>query len=277
MTDPILTIAAASLPATRWLIAAWAMLTAAQWLASARHFAPGGLLAWHDLSRLPGPRWSRAAQRHMPAGLARLLFVAQALLAVMLAVTDTHAVMLPTLAALISIQGVLVILSGHLWVDGSDKIALIAMVGALLAAMGVAAEDAGLALAGLLLAGGQLTVSYFVAGASKISVPGWRDGSWLTAILATSTWGEPRFPACLRTGGFAFVASWSVILLEALFPLALLAPAPILAAAMAAMMVFHILTAILMGLNKFPWAFAAAYPALWGLGAVIRPSLGLPA
>lgn len=206
-----------------------------------------------------------------------VFFAVQLVLVLLLALIDNPGVTIATLATLIACHAVFAILAGHFWVDGSDKIGIIVMVGALLTAVGLATGDVWIALAGILLAGGQLTLSYFVAGVSKLCVSGWRNGQWLRAVMATGMWGDSRIAALLRVPGFALAASWAVMLLEALFPLALLAPEPVLLAAMAAMLAFHIATALFMGLNKFPWAFAAAYPAVFVLARLVRSALGIGA
>lgn len=72
----------------------------------------------------------------------------------------------------------------------------------------------------------------------------------------------------------ALLLTWGVILLAALFPLAFFAPPMILLGALAAMLIFHVATAVFMRLNAFPWAFAAAYPAVVLLSAALREAFG---
>lgn len=266
-----------SLSWARWLLAAWLALSLAQWLVIAGQFGVGGALPWARLASLAGPRWKGAIQRRLSANALRAFFIFQLFLVLLLAAIDVPGVTIFCLAALLACHAAFVILAGHFWVDGSDKMGIIVMAGTLLTAVGLAAQDAGVALAGILLAGGQLTLSYCIAGISKLFVPGWRSGAWLRSVMATNMWGDSRMAALLRVPGFATLASWTVILLEALFPLALLAPETVLLAAMVAMLVFHFATAFFMGLNKFPWAFAAAYPAVFLLGRLARSASGLGA
>lgn len=259
----------------RCLIGAWLLLALAQWLVAAREFASDGALPPARLARLSKRRWLAAARSRVSPPALRLLFGFQIASTIALLAFGDPGVTIACLALLIACQAGFVLLCGHFWVDGSDKIGLIVMAGTLLTAAGVVAEDPGLAMAGILLTGGQLVLSYLAAGISKLAASGWRSGETLTAIMATQAWGDKRVSALLRFPLLAWGASWAVILAEALFPLALLASAPWLIGAMAALFLFHLATAVFMGLNKFPWAFLAAYPAVFLLSRALRTALGL--
>jgi hypothetical protein len=70
------------------------------------------------------------------------------------------------------------------------------------------------------------------------------------------------FARLVAPGPAARACSWLVIGFESLFPLALLGGAPGALAWCVAAFGFHLTTAVAMGLNVFPWAFAAALPAV---------------
>ena len=274
MTGDLLGDAVETLTWTRVLLAFWLVLSLSQWLVIARQFAPDGLLPRGRMKRAPSQAATVGGHRLLSPGPMRGFFAVQLLLAIVLAVSDSGPVAIGCLVVLIACQAVFTVLTGHFWADGSDKIGIIVMAGTLLAFIGVAIGDPGVILAGILLTGGQLVISYFVAGVSKMFVPAWRDGTRLKAILSTRAWGSERLAGGLKVPGFAAAAAWAVILLEALFPLALLAPQAWLLLALGAMLAFHFATAFLMGLNKFPWAFAAAYPSVILLGRVVRSAVG---
>ena len=63
---------------------------------------------------------------------------------------------------------------------------------------------------------------------------------------------HPRLSSCL---------TWGVIAFEGAFPLALLA-GPACWGFLAAGLLFHLANAALVGFNRFPWAWAATYPAI---------------
>lgn len=273
MTDTVLGDAAAALGAMRWLIAAWMTLAVLQWLASAGLFGPDGLMPWAALAGQRGrPRLGRV-RRLLSVALLRTILIVQLIAAVALAASGSLDLTIACLVVLIAGHAALIVLSGEFWADGAVKMGMIAMAGALLVAVAVRTQQPAIALAGVIVAGGQLTLSYAVAGWSKLAVAVWRDGSELQRVMAGDIWGHPVAARMIRHRPFAITASWGVMLVEALFPLALLAPIPWLAAALGAMLVFHVATAVVMRLNLFPWAFVATYPAVVVLGRAVHGAL----
>lgn len=273
MTAQLLADATAALPAMRLLIAAWMLLGVAQWLTSAGVFAPDGLMPWSALAAQRGRPWIGRFRRRMSVGVLRTILMIQLLAAVALAVSGSVDATIVCLSVLIVSHAGLIALSGEFWADGAAKMGMIAMTGALIVAIGARAHDPAIAFAGIIVAGGQLTLSYTVAGFSKLAVGTWRDGSELRRAMAAEAWGHPWIARLTRHRPVALAASWGVMVLEAAFPLALMAPTPWLIGALALMLLFHLATAVFMGLNLFPWAFAAAYPAVLVLGRTVHAAL----
>lgn len=118
----------------------------------------------------------------------------------------------------------------------------------------------------------QLVLSYALSGGVKIVNADWRTGVALQDVFLFST-----YPVSEAHRGWAqhrtvlFAASWAVILFELAFPLALLTQTTlILGLTIAAL--FHLANACLFGLNRFVWAWLAAYPSiLWLQAQVIAP------
>lgn len=108
----------------------------------------------------------------------------------------------------------------------------------------------------------QLTLSYFISGRVKIVNAEWRSGRALSDVFAFSA-----YPVSEGLRGLAtrprllWAASWSVILFEVLFPLALLHQTTLIIALFVAAG-FHLANACLFGLNRFFWIWLAAYPSL---------------
>lgn len=100
----------------------------------------------------------------------------------------------------------------------------------------------------------QLTLSYFVAGVAKIRRREWRSGEALAGFLR-----KYRAPVAAP-----FLISWLVIAFELLAPLAWLQPLPFAAVALS----FHAANAYAFGLNRFFWAWLAAYPALFAVAGI---------
>jgi hypothetical protein len=108
----------------------------------------------------------------------------------------------------------------------------------------------------------QLCLSYFVAGAAKVSAAGWRDGTYLTGISGLDIYGNQRAASLLRSRpGLARWISRFMLLWELTFPLVLVLPPVPATCLFAGGLVFHVLNAGLMGLNSFLWSFPALYPA----------------
>lgn len=96
----------------------------------------------------------------------------------------------------------------------------------------------------------QTLLSYFAAGLAKLRSPQWRRGQALGLFMKRPARREDLF------------ISWVVILFECLFPLVLFSPALSLVF-MGIGVVFHLAIARLLGLNRFFFAWLAAYPAVY--------------
>jgi hypothetical protein len=108
----------------------------------------------------------------------------------------------------------------------------------------------------------QLTLSYFQSGWVKVVNPEWRSGRALQQVFALSAYPVSENvrlwagrPQVLRA------MSWSVMVFELLFPLALLNQT-LLIAALGIAALFHLANALLFGLNRFFWIWPAAFPVI---------------
>ncbi len=257
-----------ALRATGLALGLWGALSAIESLADLGAWRNDGPLGWplQGLRRgrwtgLPGlgALWSRR-------GLTGLLLVQLASSLALLAA--------PVAAGFALFWLVTLLLALRLGPNGADKIALVVAAGGALQALGLALAAPRLWLAGVLWTGGQLTIAYFAAGASKLVLAPWRSGAAMRDSLSSYAYGHRWAAATLRGPAPAAALAWAVMLAEALFPLALLLPAPMLAAVLAGFFVFHLAIAATMGLNTYPWAFLAAYPAVLLLGQTLRGALG---
>lgn len=113
----------------------------------------------------------------------------------------------------------------------------------------------------------QVVFSYFKSGWSKVIYRDWRSGQALRDVFQFSV-----YPVSEATREWAaqprllWAMSWAVILLELLFPLAMLSP-EVLAAGLTLAMAFHVANFVMFGFNRFVWVWAAAYPSLIWLQA----------
>jgi hypothetical protein len=145
---------------------------------------------------------------------------------------------------------------------GSDSMTVAVLVGLCLAGPGGPHARLGLTYVAV-----QLLLSYTIAGVVKLLNPRWRDGTALPAFMAIAAYGVPlRLQRALAQPGLARMCSWTVIGFECAMPAALLDVRACLAL-LAIAFGFHVGTALAFGLNRFLWAWCAAYPALLWLSS----------
>lgn len=114
----------------------------------------------------------------------------------------------------------------------------------------------------------QLTASYFVAGMVKARESLWRSGDAVAAIVNSGHYDVPlRTRAWLSRPAVSRAASWGTLAFELSSPVVYFLPRelalPTLALWSAVALVFHLTNAWVLGLNRFVFAWAAAYPALF--------------
>ena len=117
----------------------------------------------------------------------------------------------------------------------------------------------------------QVLLAYFASGVAKAASPVWRNGGAMTGILSTEGYGLPGLARLLaRHPELDKLLCWLVIGWEVAFPLVLIAPKPLMVALLFTGAVFHLSCAIVMGLNRFVWAFCGCYPAVWATAMLLR-------
>lgn len=140
--------------------------------------------------------------------------------------------------------------------DSADQLLLIVWVGL---SISYASKDIG-----LVLVAAHVLLAYAVSGIAKAFDPTWRSGAALSGLLSTVAHGSKIAAHAAQRPGVALVATWCVILFEITGPMMAMVSPEYGLAFVATAVVFHLCSAILMGLNNFLWAFAAALPSvLW--------------
>lgn len=123
-------------------------------------------------------------------------------------------------------------------------------------------------LAGLGWIAAQCTLSYFVAGVVKLRDAGWRRGDALRAFVRIRRYGVPSWAVrVLDRRAAAWVASWTVIVLECAFPLAFFLSG-LAAPLVAVFFAFHLANWVLFGIHRFVHAWLATYPAVLAISAL---------
>lgn len=145
---------------------------------------------------------------------------------------------------------------------GSDAMWFQVQVGLFLASL--SGWQPVLARVGLGWIAAQSVLSYWMAGAVKVRNGSWRSGDVLRQLQSSDgpyvIWTPARWIA--RSPRLCLGLAWVVIGFELVFPAVLLVPTELRWLVLAAGLVFHLGNALVLGLNRFVWAWAATYPAL---------------
>jgi hypothetical protein len=116
-----------------------------------------------------------------------------------------------------------------------------------------------------------VAVAYLTSGLAKLYSHTWRSGAAIPGVFGTAMYGNPAVGAWLkRRPRLSRAMAFAVIAGEIALPLCLVAPPSAALILLGCGVVFHLSTAVLMGLNSFLWAFVATYPALLYAGSSVR-------
>jgi hypothetical protein len=108
----------------------------------------------------------------------------------------------------------------------------------------------------------QVCLSFFLSGVAKVKTDAWRSGRALSEFMRSRFYDiPPSFHDFPRNSPLSRIACWGVILFELSFPLALVIPS-LTAGYLSLAVIFHILNIYIFGLNRFLFAWIAAYPAI---------------
>lgn len=244
-------------------------------LAIVRHeLAPGGFLDWTFLGSL-NPRTRTKAGSHVrrlfclisPRLFVCLLFADAAFSIILLA--------RPRVALFIAVVLLLhlaIMKRHHLTFDGSDHMLLVVLLACLL---GRVTADPLAARAAVTFLAAEVTLAYLVAGLYKATSPYWQSGNAIAMVVQTRMLGQAtaarlirRFPAIGHAATYV-VFSW-----ETLFCCFTFAPPAIIMIMLAIGIGFHLGCSIIMGLNRFLFAFVASYPAVLWVNTVVRSAIG---
>lgn len=245
------------------------LLPSVEMLARPRMFAEGGILNWDALgSRKAALRWSPAIWKGVfgARGIRVVLVLRLAACLVLLAVSGAWS---DTLLLAIALScSMLLSFRNLLGADGGDQMTVILL--ASLFGGAAVGSDRGRLVAICFIAA-QSCLAYFISGFAKALGPMWRSGAAVERIFNSRTYGSAQVSAWLRAHPIVGRSlTWSVVLIECTFPLMFVSPAPVRLAFLAWGLTFHLLNAVVMGLNNFFWAFIATYPALWFASSLVH-------
>lgn len=253
------------------------LISSLELLAGRREFREDGLFAWEVL-RSVGMTADDGRLSRLLASLLRYpnVLVVFGLRAVAFASVGILALTRPPGPAFVGALG-LAFFTGLLFqfrtpygLDGSDQVSMVVIAALFIQA--VVSESVLVAHAAIWFIALQACLSYFTSGVAKLVSPVWRDGTGLVGVMKTRDYGRPVLGQLLATHpSLAWLAAWGVILPEILFPTVLFLGFPIAFAFLLWGFIFHLMAALIMGLNGFVWSFLATYPALVHVILTLNP------
>ena len=241
-----------------------------QLLLSVKEFGSSGLFDWNSRQVLARSHGASRGWMVGHSGLVwlRIVVIARIVCSIALITPFQSNLLYGLYATIILLSSLFLAYQIRYGKDGSNQISFIVLAG--LAFTFLLPTSSPFQAVGLYFIAAQALLAYFAAGISKVSNAQWRQGSALQSILNTATYGHSTAAAVLRTrpwlGGFV---GWSVIVVEIIFPVALVAPPGVLVPLLFAGVMLHLATAVLIGLDTFFWAFTATFPAIIFVNGVL--------
>jgi hypothetical protein len=241
------------------------LIASVEFLTLKREFEDDGLFSWDVLRTVSTATLSvgTGTARHLiahPSFVSAVTGVRALAALLLMFFSNNHALSTACVLAIIAIS-IVMFWRAPLGLDGSDQMSLITFVA--VAIYKLFPRDVHVAQASLWFIAIQGCLAYFVAGIAKVISPVWRSGEAVRRVLSTRTYGSST-SASLVSGrdGVCVALSWSLILFECTFPLALAFGKTGFSVFALLGISFHIANAVIMGLNTFVWAFVAIYPAI---------------
>ena len=109
-------------------------------------------------------------------------------------------------------------------------------------------------------------LAYFTAGLYKAAIRKWLNGVYFKDIISTGIFGNRELKELMEKWSPSYkAASLVLITWELLMGFCIFFPPTICLCILAGGVVFHFLTALVMGLNTFFWGFLSVYPSIYFL------------
>lgn len=244
------------------IIACAILLQGLELLQIRRSFAPDGIWQWETLRQefaiFPKPvQWLFQFALDTPRFL--LVVVGQIVLAGVVLVMEQP---YPALfIGLLITTGLIALRWRGTFNGGADYMTVLVLL--MLAIEALFRSNATVRLGCLWYLSVQTVLSYFIAGAVKLRNGDWRTGRALQRFLSGPPYDPPAAVVALsKNPRLIVLGSWTILVFEVSFPLAMQSPKAC-AGFLCAALVFHIMNFATFGLNRFVFAWSAAYPALY--------------
>lgn len=250
---------------TTRLVSIGALVTTLELLVNARQFDAAGLYSWRIVGSRPGivrrPRLETVLGRLLDRPWILALLTLRAIgCAALIIAPITRFVAAPALTVVLGVTLLFNLRSAY-GQDGSDQ-----MTTQIYLALWInlfATPENHLTMICLAYLAAQSCLSYAASGIAKLAGRPWRDGVAVFLIFNTETYGLAPVARWLKTHPrIGWSMTWSVNIIETAFPLVLVVGHPACWIFLGWGVLFHLMNAVVMGLNSFLWAFTATYPAI---------------
>lgn len=239
------------------------IISGAEWLWKARQFKGNNLFSW-KIRKTRISYFNKYKFFDFIYKYPNILFLigTQVMCALLCLINLDNIVALSLLCSIIALISIILSLKSFIGHTGADQMlkATFIVISLCLLSRSNFAQNLG-----LIMISCHLTIAYATPGFIRLSVKEWRNGTDIILMIRSHTYGNYKLWMYLKnTKPAAMILSWGIIIFESFIVLAILLPTPLLVTYLVFGVIFHIGNAIFMGLNTFPWAFIATYPAfLW--------------
>ena len=243
------------------------LISTLEYLKKIKIFAPAGLLSWNVMQM----RWEHSDKKLYYKAFKRLfnekglsiIFGIRCFILIALLFFPIQSFYGWALLLLLGISLMTSSMITFYGSDGSDQMNMLIIITLVLCNYPIL-TNAKLPLIGLWFIAAQACLSYTAAGIAKLASAEWRASTAIKDVFSTRTYGSKVVAEVLRKHPFVNVfLCWNVMIMETLFPICLILPWNYALPFLVWGFIFHFLTAAIMGLNSFFWAFISTYPAIY--------------
>jgi hypothetical protein len=228
-----------------------------------REFAAGGVFDSELLSAGDTAGRRRTVSGMLDAAIRNQRFVLwmgiRFAAAVFLGIFGASGVLETALLLLLLLLSLIVSLRAPFGLEGAEQMILIVLATLVIASFAPANHKVQLACLWFIAL--QSCLAYVTAGIAKARKEAWRDGAFLASYLRTDSYSRPILSRLRMTSRIIRPLSIAVIGFECGFILSLTGPRTAMVI-LAAGVLFHLVNAMVTGLNIFVWAFVSTYPAV---------------
>ena len=181
-----------------------------------------------------------------------------------LVIIDANGQVVVATILLVTLLGVLLTWRNTYSNNGADQLANIILISVCISTL--EGEGSVIKVLSLIFIACQSQLSYLTSGFFKLLEKDWRSGVNLRGVFSTQVFGHPVLKRMMDKWAPSYrVMSFFIIYGELAMGCAMFFPPKICLIMLCIGMLFHFMTAVVMGLNAFLWTFVATYPAIYFL------------